>query len=470
MDLFGDIRKKNMQRVAPLAARMRPRNLNEFVGQQHFLGPGKLLRRMLEADRLTSIIFYGPPGTGKTTLANLIAATTKSHFEQMNAAGVGVKEVRTILDAARERLGNTGERTVLFLDELHRFNRAQQDILLGDVESGVILLVGATTENPFFAINSPLISRSQIFQFAALTEEEIGALVRRAVVDKERGYGSLDIQIDDEALRLWSVMSDGDARRALMALEVAVLSQLQESSMRVSPMDSDTEHGRDAHATRQIKIDLDVAEQSIQRKAIVYDGTGDEHYDAASALIKSMRGSDPDAAVYWVARMLEAGEDPRFIARRIAILASEDIGNADPRAIQVAAAAFDIVEKIGMPEAQLTLGQAAIYMATAPKSNASALAIWAAMSDVREGRTLPVPKHLRDTHYKGSKNLGHGEDYQYAHDHPGGFVDQDYLGVDKKYYEPTDRGFEAEIAQRLNLLRNRPIPPDANDGPMDGSK
>jgi putative ATPase len=460
MELFGDIKKKNLQRVAPLAVRMRPRNLDEFEGQQHFLGPGKLLRRMLEADRLTSIIFYGPPGTGKTTLANVIASTTKSHFEQMNAAGVGVKEVRAILDAAKERLGNTGERTVLFLDEIHRFNRAQQDILLGDVESGVILLIGATTENPFFAVNSPLISRSQIFQFAALTEEEITALIRRAVADKERGYGQLDIQIDDDAVNLWSVMSDGDARRALMALEVAVLSQLKETS---SP-EPRTPNPEPLH------IDLDVAQQSIQRKAIVYDGTGDEHYDAASALIKSMRGSDPDAAVYWVARMLEAGEDPRFIARRIAILASEDIGNADPQAIQVAAAAFDIVEKIGMPEAQLTLGQAAIYMATAPKSNASALAIWAAMSDVREGRTLPVPKHLRDTHYKGSKKLGHGEDYKYAHDHPGGFVDQDYLGVDKKYYEPTDRGFEAQIAQRLNQLRNRPISPDANDRPMDGSK
>ena len=371
MDLFAESRKKNLDRVAPLAARMRPRTLDEFVGQQHFLGPGKLLRRMLEADRLTSIIFYGPPGTGKTTLAQIIAGYTKSHFEEVNAAAVGVKEVRAILDAARERLGSGGQRTVLFLDEIHRFNRAQQDILLGDVEDGLILLIGATTENPFFAVNSPLISRSQIFQFAALTEEEIKTLVRRAIGDNERGYGKLTIQIENVAVDHWAVTSDGDARRALMALEVAVLSQLQERSMGVSPMPSEKEHGRDAHATQEIKIDLDVAEQSIQRKAIVYDGTGDEHYDAASALIKSMRGSDPDAAVYWVARMLEAGEDPRFIARRIAILASEDIGNADPRAISVAAAAFDIVEKIGMPEAQLTLAQAAIYMAMAPKSNAS---------------------------------------------------------------------------------------------------
>ena len=461
MDLFRDVRQKNFQRVAPLAARMRPRTLEEFAGQEHFLGAGKLLRRMLEADRLTSVIFYGPPGTGKTTLANLIALYTRSHFEQVNAAGVGVKEVRAILDTAKERLANTAERTVLFLDEIHRFNRAQQDILLGDVEAGLIILIGATTENPFFAVNSPLVSRSQIFQFAPLTEQEIKTLVLRAVKDPERGYGKLKMEISDEAVNHWATTSDGDGRRALMALEVAVLSQLKG-------------HGRDAHATEgndaPIVIDLDVAEQSIQRKAIVYDGTGDEHYDAASALIKSMRGSDPDAAVYWVARMLEAGEDPRFVARRIAILASEDIGNADPNAIAIAAAAFDIVEKIGMPEAQLTLGQAAIYMATAPKSNASANAIWAAMKDVREGRTLPVPIQLRDSHYHGSKRLGHGADYKYAHDFEGGFVDQDYLGVDKKYYEPTDRGYEAEISRRLKELRERRDAARSNEAEENGSE
>jgi putative ATPase len=443
MDLFRDVRQKNLDRVAPLAVRMRPRSLDEFVGQQHFLGPGKLLRRMLEADRLTSVIFYGPPGTGKTTLASLIATYTKSHFEQVNAAAVGVKEVRTILESAKERLANGGQRTVLFLDEIHRFNRAQQDILLPDVEAGLVLLVGATTENPFFAVNSPLISRSQIFQFSPISEDDIRALIRRAIADAERGFGKIPIQIDDEAVNLWATKSDGDARRALMALEVAVLSLMKE-------------HGN----SERIHITLDVAEQSIQRKAIVYDGTGDEHYDAASALIKSMRGSDPDAAVYWVARMLEAGEDPRFIARRIAILASEDIGNADPRAISVAAAAFDIVEKIGMPEAQITLSQAAIYMATAPKSNASYMAINKAMSDVREGRTLPVPKHLKDTHYGGSARLGHGKGYKYAHDFEGGFVEQDYLGVDIIYYEPTDRGYEAEIKKRLDALRN----PEANVG------
>jgi putative ATPase len=475
MDLFGDVRRKNLARVAPLAVRMRPRTLDEFVGQQHFLAPGKLLRRMLEADRLTSVIFYGPPGTGKTTLAQLIAQYTRSHFEQVNAAGVGVKEVRAILDAAKERLGNSGERTVLFLDEIHRFNRAQQDILLGDVEAGYVILVGATTENPFFAVNSPLISRSQIFQFAPLSEDDIRTLLRRAIEDKERGYGNLPIRLDDDALNLWATMSDGDGRRALMALEVAVLSLVEEGT-KARRHEGTTGEQEASAALRAsvppIHITLDVAEQSIQRKAIVYDATGDEHYDAASALIKSMRGSDPDAAVYWVARMLEAGEDPRFVARRIAILASEDIGNADPQAIQVAAAAFDIVEKIGMPEAQITLSQAAIYMATAPKSNASYVAINKAMADVREGRTLPVPRHLKDTHYQGSSRLGHGKGYQYAHDFEGGHVEQDYLGVDKSYYVPTDRGYEATIADYLRRIGRLRGPADGQEGeavpPADG--
>ncbi len=449
MDLFAESRQKNLNRVAPLAVRMRPRTLDEFVGQEHFLGPGKLLRRMLEADRLTSIILYGPPGTGKTTLAQLIAQYTQSHFEQVNAASIGVKEVRAILDAAKEKLAHGGKRTVLFLDEIHRFNRAQQDILLGDVEAGLILLVGATTENPFFSVNSPLVSRSQIFQYNPLSEDEITTLIKRAIADPERGFGKLNLQVDDDAIRLWATLSDGDARRALMGLEVAVLSQLNSTDPQPTTHDSHSLH-----------ITLNIAEQSMQRKAIVYDGTGDEHYDAASALIKSMRGSDPDAAVYWVARMLEAGEDPRFIARRIAILASEDIGNADPRAIQIASACFDIVERIGMPEAQLTLGQAAIYMALAPKSNASANAIWGAMKDVREGRTIPVPKHLRDAHYAGAKRLDHGEGYKYAHDFPGGVVQQEYLGVGRKYYEPTDRGYEAELQKRLEYLRNLQSAPE----------
>ena len=451
MDLFGDVRKKNLERVAPLAARMRPRNLAEFAGQQHFLGPGKLLRRMLEADRLTSVIFYGPPGTGKTTLAQIIANQTQSHFEQVNAAAVGVKEVRAILDAARERLGNGGKKTVLFLDEIHRFNRSQQDILLPDVEAGWIVLIGATTENPFFSVNAPLVSRSQIFQFAPLTEQEIRSLVFRALSDKERGFGNMAIRLDDAAVALWATLSDGDGRRALSALEVAVLSLAKEMGNAAATDAS----GRRASTSQEIHITVEIAEESMQRKAIVYDPTGDEHYDAASALIKSMRGSDPDAAVYWLARMLEAGEDPRFIARRVAILASEDIGNADPQAIVIAASAYDVVERIGMPEAQLTLAQAVIYMAAAPKSNASAMAIWSAMSDVREGRTIPVPRQLRDGHYAGAQRLGNGKGYLYAHDFPDGFVEQDYLGVDKVYYQPTERGYEASIGQRMRALRNR---------------
>jgi putative ATPase len=433
MDLFAGQRKQHLDAVAPLAVRMRPRTLDEFTGQTHFLARGKLLRRMLEADRILSVLFYGPPGTGKTTLASLIASYIRCHFEPLNAAAVGVKEVRAVLDAARARLETAGKRTVLFLDEIHRFSRSQQDILLPDVESGQIILVGATTENPFFSVNSPLVSRSQIFQFTALTEDEIVALLRRAVADADRGYGRLPLRVDDAALRHWATTSDGDARRALTALEVAVLSQLSD---RASP---------DAG----IDITLDIAEQSIQRKAIVYDGTGDEHYDAASALIKSMRGSDPDAAIYWLARMLEAGEDPRFIARRIAILASEDIGLADPRALMIAQAAYDITERVGMPECQLTLAQAAIYMSLAPKSNACALAIWSAMSDVREGRTVPVPKHLRDGHYAGAERLGHGKGYQYPHDHPNAHVPQDYLGVDKTYYTPTSHGAEPQLARNL---------------------
>jgi putative ATPase len=468
MDLFAQSRQKNLAKAAPLAARMRPRTLEEFTGQQHFLGPGKLLRRMLEADRLSSVIFYGPPGTGKTTLAQLIAHYTKAHFEQVNAAAVGVKEVRAILDAARDRLETTGQRTVLFLDEIHRFNRAQQDILLRDVENGHVLLVGATTENPFFAVNSPLVSRSQIFQFTPLSEQDIIHLVRRAITDKERGFGNLNIQITDDALQHWAVTSDGDARRALSALEVAILSSVGSASadaIRAGDIPS-AKADPTQDPTQIIHIDLAVAEESIQRKAIVYDGTGDEHYDAASALIKSMRGSDPHAAVYWVARMLEAGEDPRFIARRIAILASEDIGNADPMALLIAAAAFDVVEKIGMPEAQITLGHAAIYMATAPKSNASYLAISKAMQDVREGRTLPVPKHLRDTHYLGSARLGHGKGYKYAHDYEGGVAPgQDYLGVEQTYYHPTDRGFEAEIARRMLEIQKRVTGPQPDGEP-----
>ncbi len=439
MDLFTEQRKQAYARVAPLAVRVRPRTLDEFAGQDHFVGPGKLLRRMLEADRLTSAIFYGPPGTGKTTLAHIIAAMTKAVFEQVNAAAVGVKEIREVIERAKQRLAGSGQRTVLFIDELHRFNRAQQDVLLPDVENGIVILIGATTENPFFAVNSPLVSRSQIFQFQPLDEAAIKALLRRALADKERGFGHLRIDITDDAIGHWATMSDGDARRALTALEIAVLSQQSHAA------------GSDG----VIRIDLAVAEESIQRKALAYDGTGDEHYDTASAFIKSMRGSDPDAAVYWLARMLEAGEDPRFIARRIAICAAEDVGNADPMALVLASAAVQVTEFVGLPECQLPLSQAAIYIACAPKSNASAMAVWTAREDVRDNRTLPVPRHLRDTHYGGAGRLGHGEGYKYAHEYEGGFVQQDYLGVDKVYYEPTDRGREAQFAELLRTRRQR---------------
>jgi len=418
----------------PLAVRMRPRTLDEFAGQRHFLGEGKLLRRMLEADRLTSVLFYGPPGTGKTTLAELIAKTTQRHFERGNAAAVGVKDVRLVLDGARKRLENDGQRTIFFLDEIHRFNRAQQDVLLGDVERGIITLIGATTENPYFAVNSALVSRSQVFQFEPLTPEDVAAVIRAALADPDRGFGDLDITLDDDALAHWATASDGDARRALTALEIAVLSAKPQA------------------ADAPIHIDLATAQDSIQQKAVVYDSQGDQHYDTISAFIKSMRGSDPDAAIYWLAKMLVAGEDPLFIARRIAILASEDIGNADPRALTVAAAAYDITHRIGLPEAQLTLAQAAIYMATAPKSNATTVAIGAASKDVRSGRTVAVPRHLRDGHYAGAKELGNAVGYQYAHNAETGFVDQEYLGVDARYYLPSNRGHEQRIAQFLEWI------------------
>lgn len=461
MDLFHQQRKDALRKVSPLAVRMRPASLDEFAGQSHFLGPGKLLRRLLDADRLTSAIFYGPPGTGKTTLAEIIATVTQAAFESQNAASIGVKEVREILGRARDRLEADGRRTVLFLDEIHRFNRAQQDVLLGDVENGIVILVGATTENPFFAVNAALVSRSQIFQFEPLSEHDVRNLLRRALDDKANGLGNFNVTITDESLDFLATASDGDARRALMALEVAVLSQLQNSEGRMAksensaskPPAENSKNRTSQITTSPITIDLTIAQDSIQRKAIVYDGTGDQHYDAASALIKSMRGSDPDATIYWLAMMLEAGEDPRFVARRIAICAAEDVGNADPMALVLANAAVQTTLFVGLPECQLPLAQAAIYIACAPKSNASALAIWGAMKDVREGRTVPVPKHLRDAHYKSAGKLGHGEGYQYAHKSKDGMVAQEYLGVDRTYYEPTDRGHEIQMAAYLEKFK-----------------
>lgn len=446
MDLFSEQRRMHLQAVEPLAVRMRPHTLDEFRGQEHFLGEGKLLRRMLLADRLTSAVFYGPPGCGKTTLAHVVAEHTRAAFVEVNAAAVGVREIREILAAARARIESGGGRTVLFIDELHRFNRAQQDVLLGDVEKGIVILLGATTENPFFAINTPLLSRSQIFRFEPLSEDDLVELMRTALTDAERGFGATAIDLTEEAGRHLATAADGDARRALTALEVAVLSQLEATGGSVGP----------------IRIDAEVAAESIQRKVLRYDAAGDQHYDHASALIKSIRGSDPDAAVYWLARMLEAGEDPRFIARRVVIAAAEDIGNADPWGLVLAQAAADATAFIGLPECQLPLSQAVIYLACAPKSNASAQAVWTAAEDVRQAATQPVPAHLRDAHYAGSKQLGHGAGYVYPHDEPDGLAAQQYLTVEKRYYEPTDRGFEAKLAQRLADARaRRATPPEA---------
>jgi putative ATPase len=460
MNLFQASEEKNRGKAMPLAARMRPASLEEFVGQQHFLGEGKLLRRLLAADRLGSVIFYGPPGTGKTTLARLLAGETKSQFVQLNAVTSGVKELREVIAAARDRLAASGRRTLLFIDEIHRFNKTQQDVLLPDVEDGTIILVGATTHNPFFALTSALVSRSQVFEFQALTPDEIKTLLQRAVEDQERGLGKHRVRLHEDAAEYLAQVCDGDARRALAALEVGVLSsrtalpgrQAQDDGPE-GPSYKDPHPGPLPEGEGTVEFTRALAAESVQRKAIEYDRDGDAHYDSASALIKSLRGSDPDAAIYWLARMLEAGEDVRFLARRLVILASEDIGNADPHALPLAVATMQACEFVGLPECQLNLAQAVTYLACAPKSNASTVAIGEARQDVREGRLLPVPVHLRDRHYQGAKRLGHGEAYEYSHDAEGGVAAQDYLGVEREYYRPVPRGFEAELAERLEAIR-----------------
>jgi putative ATPase len=433
--LFSRSEDANIASAAPLAVRMRPRMLEEFVGQEHFLGTGKLLRRMLEADRLSSLIFYGPPGVGKTSLAVVISNYTNAEFHYLSAPAATVNDIRRIIAAAKDRLAVAKGRTVLFIDEIHRFNRAQQDVLLDDVESGVLIFIGATTENPFFAVNSPLISRSTVFRFEPLSEADIMKLLDMAISDSQRGLGKYNIQAQEKALKFLAVSSDGDARKALTALEIGVLSQ--------------------ASKDKKIKFDVAIAKDSIQQKTIAYDGTADTHYDLASALQKSMRGSDPDATVYWLARMLTGGEDIRFIARRIAVCAAEDVGNADPMATVLAAAAVQLSEFVGLPEAQLALAQAAIYVACAPKSNASASAIWQAVSDVQNKPTIAVPKHLKDSHYPAAKKAGYGADYKYPHNFKEGFVPQEYLPAKlrENYYVPKDAGYEKNIKCYLQKLQ-----------------
>ena len=431
--------------ASPLAARMRPRELDDFVGQAHILGKGQLLRRAIEADRIQSLIFFGPPGTGKTSLAQIIALHTRNRFERLSGVESNVADMRRVLAGAANRLANTGQPTILFIDEIHRFNKAQQDVLLPDVEAGTVRLIGATTHNPFFFVNSPLVSRSQIFELRPLSEPDLVSLLRRALADAERGLGHLRIQADDTALQHLARVGDGDARKTLNALEIASLT---------TPPD----------AEGVIHIDLATAEQSIQKKAVVYDGDEDAHYDTISAFIKSMRGSDVDAALYWLAKMIHAGEDPRFITRRIVICAAEDVGLADPMALVLANAAHQAAEFVGWPEARLPIAQATIYIATAHKSNSACLAIDAAMEEVRSGRTHPVPQSLRDAHYQGAIRLGHGVGYEYAHEHPDHFVAQDYLGVDRTFYEPTEQGSEKKIKERVDrwralLSQARPKPP-----------
>ena len=428
-DLFGPAEpgQAGIDLGAPLAARMRPRSLDEYVGQHHILGAGKLLRRAIESDRLTSIILYGPPGSGKTSLAQIIASTTKSHFHRLNGVEASVADVRRVAAAAALRRRSQGERTILFIDEIHRFNKAQQDVLLPDVENGNLRLIGTTTHNPFFYVNSPLVSRSQVFQLEPLSREDLICLLDAALHDSERGLGKMNVDADPIALQFLAEVSDGDARRALNALEIAVLTTTPD-------------------ADGVVHLDRSVAEESIQKKAVVYDADETEHYDTISAFIKSMRGSDPDATLYWLAKMLYAGEDIRFIARRIVIAASEDVGMADSNALVTAVAAQQAVEFVGLPEARIPLAHAAVYVATAPKSNRAWAAFGKALVDVQQGRILAVPKYLRGG---GSKLLGEGDGYKYSHDYEGGYVPQAYLPEGRKYYEPSENGFERRIKERL---------------------
>lgn len=433
MDLFAAAEQSNRDQAMPLAARMRPKTLDEMVGQSHILGPDKLLRRLVKTRRLQSILLYGPPGTGKTTLARLLASETQAAFRQLNAVTSGIKELRESLDWARDELSATGSRPILFIDEIHRFNRSQQDALLPDVEAGAVALVGATTSNPYFAVNGALLSRSQIFELQLLSDEELIALMQRALNDPSQGLGKYQVTVHPDALAYCARMSEGDARRALNALELAVLSG------DVYPIVLTVQH----------------MQECMQKKVLQFDPSGDGHYDMASALIKSIRGSDTDASLYWLARMLESGEEIRFLCRRLVILASEDIGNADPNALTLAVATMQACEFVGAPECQLTLSQAVIYLSLAPKSNSATSAIAKARSDVREGNVIPVPIHLRDGHYKGSKDLGHGLGYQYSHGAEGGVASQDYLGVERQFYEPLERGFEKQLADRYRELQKR---------------
>lgn len=437
MDLFEYVREQNQKKDSPLASRLRPTRLEEVEGQQHIIGKDKLLYRAILADKLSSVIFYGPPGTGKTTLAKVIANTTHAEFTQINATSAGKKDMEQVVQQAKDHQGMYGKRTILFIDEIHRFNKGQQDYLLPFVEDGTIILIGATTENPYFEVNGALLSRSVIFELKPLAKEDIKRILLRALSDSEKGMGSFHAQIDTDALDFLSDMANGDARTALTAMELGVLT---------------TPRGEDG----KIHITLDVASECIQKRVVRYDKSGDNHYDTVSAFIKSMRGSDPDAAVYYLARMLYAGEDVKFIARRIMICASEDVGNADPQALSVAVSAAQAVERIGMPEAQIILSHAVTYVACAPKSNAACLAIARAMEAVKDTQTAPIPVHLMDSHYPGAGKLGHGNGYRYAHDYPNHYIEQQYLpdGLENvRFYEPSENGYEGRIKRYLAFLR-----------------